>query len=217
LEKRLELDKETSIVMKKNTATLAPDTYYHIFNRGINKEILFKEKRNYNYFLNKYLKFISPIAKTYAFCLLKNHFHFLICTRSEETLKKFIPEEKDYSSEQIISLQFSHLFNSYAQAINKRFSRTGGLFETPFRRIEINEEHYLIQLIAYIHLNPLKHGFTKDYVNYLYSSYQLLLAGKSKILETNTVMNWFGGPQLFSSFHNNCYETLDFNLRLTFD
>jgi REP element-mobilizing transposase RayT len=213
----LELDKETSIVMKKNTAALAPDTYYHIFNRGINKEILFKEKRNYNYFLNKYLKFISPIAKTYAFCLLKNHFHFLICTRSEETLKKFIPEEKDYSSEQIISLQFSHLFNSYAQAINKRFSRTGGLFETPFRRIEINEEHYLIQLIAYIHLNPLKHGFTKDYVNYLYSSYQLLLAGKSKILETNTVMNWFGGPQLFSSFHNNCYETLDFNLRLTFD
>jgi len=203
--------------MKKNTAALAPDTYYHIFNRGINKEILFKEKRNYTYFLNKYLKFISPIAKTYAFCLLKNHFHFLICTRSEDILKKFIPEGKDYSSEQIISLQFSHLFNSYAQAINKRFSRTGGLFETPFRRIGVNEEQYLIQLIAYIHLNPLKHGFTKDYVNYLYSSYQLLLAGKSKILETNTVMNWFGGPQLFSSFHNNWYETLDFNSRWTSD
>jgi REP element-mobilizing transposase RayT len=217
LEKRLELDKETSIVMKKNTATLAPDTYYHIFNRGINKEILFKEKRNYNYFLNKYLKFISPIAKTYAFCLLKNHFHFLICTRSEETLKKFIPEEKDYSSEQIISLQFSHLFNSYAQAINKRFSRTGGLFETPFRRIEVSEDYYLIQLIAYIRLNPLKHGFTKDYVNYLYSSYQLLLAGNSKILETNTVMNLFGGPQLYSSFHNNWSETLNFNSRLTLD
>jgi REP element-mobilizing transposase RayT len=203
--------------MKKNTAALAPDTYYHIFNRGINKEILFKEKRNYTYFLNKYLKFISPIAKTYAFCLLKNHFHFLICTRSEDILKKFIPEGKDYSSEQIISLQFSHLFNSYAQAINKRFSRTGGLFETPFRRIGVNEEQYLIQLIAYIHLNPLKHGFTKDYVNYLYSSYQLLLAGKSKILETNTVMNWFGGPQLFSSFHINWSETLDFNSRWTLD
>jgi REP element-mobilizing transposase RayT len=217
MEQRLELDKETSIVMKKNTAALAPDTYYHIFNRGINKEILFKEKRNYTYFLNKYLKFISPIAKTYAFCLLKNHFHFLICTRSEETLKKFVPEEKDYSSEQIISLQFSHLFNSYAQAINKRFSRTGGLFETPFRRIEVSEDYYLIQLIAYIHLNPLKHGFTKDYVNYLYSSYQLLLAGNSKILEANTVMNLFGGPQLYSSFHNNWSETLNFNSRLTLD
>jgi putative transposase len=102
--------------MKKNIALLAPDTYYHIFNRGINKENLFKEKRNYTYFLNNYLKFISPIAKTYAFfCLLKNHFHFLICTRSEDILKKFVPEGKDYSTEKIISLQFSHLFNGYAK------------------------------------------------------------------------------------------------------
>ena len=203
--------------MKKNTAPLAPDTFYHIFNRGINKETLFKEKRNYTYFLNKYLKFISPIAHTYAFCLLKNHFHFLIRTRSEETLNKIIPEEKGYPTEKIISLQFSHLFNSYAQAINKKFSRTGGLFETPFRRIEVSEEYYLIQLIAYIHLNPLKHGFTKDYINYLYSSYHLLLQGKSKILETDTVMNWFGGPQLFSSFHDNWSESLDFNSKMTFD
>ena len=55
------------------------------------------------------------MAKTYAFCILTNHFHFLICTRSEDIIKKFIPERKDYSSEQIISLQFSHLFNGYAK------------------------------------------------------------------------------------------------------
>ncbi len=203
--------------MKKNTALLAPDTYYHIFNRGINRETLFKEKRNYNFFLSKYHKFISPIARTYAFCLLKNHFHFLICTRSEETIKKCVPAEKKYSAEQIISLQFSHLFNAYAQAINKRFSRTGGLFETPFRRIEINEEHYLIQLIAYIHFNPVKHGFTNDYINYLYSSYHLLLEAKSKILETDTVMNWFGGQQLFRNFHNNWSTKLDLESKMAFD
>jgi REP element-mobilizing transposase RayT len=203
--------------MKKNTDHLAPDTYYHIFNRGINGETLFKEKRNYAFFLCKYLKYISPIARTYAFCLLKNHFHFLICTRSEETLKNFMPIGKAYSTEQIISLQFSHLFNSYAQAVNKRFSRTGGLFETPFRRIEINEEYYLLHLIAYIHLNPIKHGFTKDYMNYLYSSYYLLLEGKSKILETQTVLNWFGGQELFSSFHNNWSDRLDFDSKFTFD
>jgi len=203
--------------MKKNTDHLAPDTYYHIFNRGINGETLFKEKRNYAFFLSKYLKYISPIARTYAFCLLKNHFHFLICTRSEETLKNFMPIGKAYSTEQIISLQFSHLFNSYAQAVNKRFSRTGGLFETPFRRIEINEEYYLLHLIAYIHLNPIKHGFTKDYINYLYSSYHLLLEGKSKILETQTVLSWFGGQELFSSFHNNWLDRLDFDSKITFD
>jgi len=203
--------------MKKNTDHLAPDTYYHIFNRGINSETLFKEKRNYAFFLSRYLKYISPIARTYAFCLLKNHFHFLICTRSEETLKNFMPVGKAYSTEQIISLQFSHLFNSYAQAVNKRFSRTGGLFETPFRRIEINEEYYLLHLIAYIHLNPIKHGFTKDYINYLYSSYHLLLEGKSKILETQTVLSWFGGQELFSSFHNNWLDRLDFDSKITFD
>jgi len=203
--------------MKKNTDHLAPDTYYHIFNRGINSETLFKEKRNYAFFLSRYLKYISPIARTYAFCLLKNHFHFLICTRSEETLKNFMPVGKAYSTEQIISLQFSHLFNSYAQAVNNRFSRTGGLFETPFRRIEINEEYYLLHLIAYIHLNPIKHGFTKDYINYLYSSYHLLLEGKSKILETQTVLNWFGGQELFSSFHNNWLDRLDFDSKITFD
>jgi len=203
--------------MKKNTDHLAPGTYYHIFNRGINSETLFKEKRNYAFFLSRYLKYISPIARTYAFCLLKNHFHFLICTRSEETLNNFMPVTKAYSTEQIISLQFSHLFNSYAQAVNKRFSRTGGLFETPFRRIEINEEYYLLHLIAYIHLNPIKHGFTKDYINYLYSSYHLLLEGKSKILETQTVLSWFGGQELFSSFHNNWSDRLDFDSKITFD
>ena len=128
-----------------------------------------------------------------------------------------MPIGKAYSTEQIISLQFSHLFNSYAQAVNKRFSRTGGLFETPFRRIEINEEYYLLHLIAYIHLNPIKHGFTKDYINYLYSSYHLLLEGKSKILETQTVLNWFGGQELFSSFHNNWLDRLDFDSKITFD
>lgn len=203
--------------MKKNTDHLVPDTYYHIFNWGINSETLFKEKRNYAYFLSKYFKFISPIASTYAFCLMKNHFHFLICTRSEEIIKKCQPPGKEYESEQIISLQFSHLFNSYAQAINKRFSRTGGLFETPFRRIAINEENYLIQLIAYIHLNPVKHGFTKDYINYLYSSYHLLLEGKSKILESDTVMDWFGGRQLFAAFHKGLSEKLNFDLEVTFD
>ena len=187
--------------MKKNIDCLTANSYYHIYNRGINGETLFKEKRNYVFFLNKYSKFISPIASTYAFCLLKNHFHVLICTRSEEIIGNCKPPFKIYEPEQIISLQFSHLFNSYAQAINKRFSRTGGLFETPFRRIEIKEEPYLIQLISYIHLNPVKHRFTEDYTKYPYSSYQLLLEGKSDLLESRTVLDWFGGRREYVDFH----------------
>lgn len=187
--------------MKKNIPPLFPDTYYHIYNRGINKENLFKEKSNYHHFLKLYSKYISPIAYTYAYCLLRNHFHLLIKTKNDETLRSIKHFKKDYASEQIISMQFSHLFNSYAQAINKRFSRTGGLFETPFRRVEINEEFYLIHLIRYIHLNPQKHLFSADFSKYPYSSYQNLLKGKSLLLDTETVMKWFGTKEAFKEYH----------------
>jgi len=203
--------------MKKNTQPLAPDTYYHLYNRGIDSQPIFREKRNYNFFMRKYLRYIHPIAKTYAFCLLRNHFHFFICIRSEETLKQLIPNGKFYSLEKFISLQFSHLFNSYVQAINKRFLRTGGLFETPFRRIAIEDEQYLIQLIAYIHLNPFKHGYSNDYINYPYSSFHLLLEGNNKILESKTVMDWFGGSELFKKFHDNWSTKLEIDSKFTFD
>lgn len=187
--------------MKKNIPPLFPDTCYHIYNRGINKENLFKEKSNYHYFLKLYSKYISPIACTYAYCFLKNHFHLLIKTKNDEALRCIKHFKKEYTSEQIISMQFSHLFNSYAQAINKQFSRTGGLFETPFRRVEINEESYLIQLIRYIHLNPQKHLFAEDFSQYPYSSYQNLISGKSLILDTETVMKWFGTKEVFKEYH----------------
>lgn len=55
---------------------LFPGHYYHIYNRGNNGEDIFLEARNYDYFLNLYQKYISPIAETFAYCLLKNHFRF---------------------------------------------------------------------------------------------------------------------------------------------
>ena len=57
---------------------LQPGEYYHIYNRGNNGETLFREQRNYPYFLKLYTKYIEPVAETYAYCLLKNHFHFLV-------------------------------------------------------------------------------------------------------------------------------------------
>ena len=56
--------------------------YYHIYNRGNNRENLFIERRNYPYFLKLYAKHIQPVAETYAYCLLPNHFHFAIRTLS---------------------------------------------------------------------------------------------------------------------------------------
>ncbi len=80
--------------MKKNIELLEPDRIYHIYNRGINGENIFKEERNYRYFLEKYAQYIEPIADTFAYCLLKNHFHIAIRTKSEAEIIDFYVKKK---------------------------------------------------------------------------------------------------------------------------
>ena len=72
--------------MKSNTELLLPDTFYHVYNRGINGEDIFKLEKHYTLFLNKYIECIEPIANTYAYCLLRNHFHLLIKVKSESEI-----------------------------------------------------------------------------------------------------------------------------------
>jgi len=64
------------------------------------------------------------------------------------------------------SQYFSNLFNAYTKAINKNYNRSGSLFEKNFKRILIDDDSYLVQLVCYIHRNPQKHGITKDFRTY---------------------------------------------------
>jgi putative transposase len=232
--------------MKKNIELLEPDRIYHIYNRGINGENIFKEERNYRYFLEKYAKYVEPIADTFAYCLLKNHFHIAIRTKSEAEIVDFYVKKKTKilednalnnvvkvlnlddvdgannvvkvqnlhnvensenqnikipSASHIISLQFSFLFNSYAQAINKANNRTGSLFEERFRRILIDTDAYFTELIYYIHDNPRKHGFVKDFREYPHSSYHSHLHTKLTKLKREEVLGWFGNKKEFEQFH----------------
>ncbi len=67
---------------------LTPGHYYHIYNRGNNKENLFLEERNYRYFLQLYIQHIFPIADTFAYCLLRNHFHLFVRVKTEEEFRQ---------------------------------------------------------------------------------------------------------------------------------
>ncbi|MBU0694898.1 MAG: hypothetical protein KKE39_00005 [Bacteroidetes bacterium] len=196
--------------MKSNIDLLEPGSYYHIFNRGINKESVFKERKNYAYFLEKCMKYIHPIAKTFSYCLLSNHFHFLIQIRTEDEIRNNLPLKDGIEIKKLISHQFSHLFNSYAQSINKSTGRTGGLFETPFRRIAVQDENHLNQLVLYIHFNPVKHGFTNDYINYPFSSYQLFLNDKETRIARDEVISWFGDLESFIKSHQE-YKNYNFS------
>jgi len=70
-----------------DTRPLQYGQFYHIYNRGINGCCLFKENDNYKHFLGLYDKYISPIANTFAWCLMKNHFHFLIRVKNEDEVE----------------------------------------------------------------------------------------------------------------------------------
>jgi REP element-mobilizing transposase RayT len=193
--------------MKKYTEWLQPEKTYHVFNRGIAKAALFKNDNNYIYFLKKYHYYISPVADTLAFCLLNNHFHFLIRIKSVKEIRQNLHSRKHQaqSIEAINSRQFANFFNGYAQAYNKMFQRNGGLFEEPFRRKEYFYDDDIKYLIAYIHLNPLKHRFTKNYQEYPYSSYNHLINLGRVItlptLDAETTISYYTNLEKFIEYH----------------
>lgn len=148
--------------MKKNIYPLEPECFYHIFNRGINSQKIFFNDRNYHYFIKLMESKLSSVVNIYSYCLLKNHFHFLVKIKSEQEIRVMFPQKDTIEVSRIISQQFSNMFNSYTQAINKHYGRTGKLFELPFRRKLIDSHEQLINTIQYIHNNPVKHGITTN-------------------------------------------------------
>lgn len=184
---------------------LEKGNYYHIYNRGNNSIDVFFDAESYYHFLRLYDKYISPIADTYAWCLLKNHFHILVYLRMDNEIEF---EKLEYST--IINLkviepskQFGFLFNAYTQAINKKFNRTGGLFEKPFERKLITSDSYLKNIIHYIHNNPVQHGFVKQMSLYPWSSYDSIISDKLIKLKRKEIIAIYGGKDEFIEYHNN--------------
>ncbi len=116
---------------------------------------------------------------------MDNHFHLVVQLKAEQEL---------------VTQSFSNFFNSYAKAFNKQFNRTGSLFEKHFKRIKLNDETYLRQLIVYIHLNPTHH-LEVDFRAFKFSSYQAMLSSKETKLQKEEVLLLFGGKENFIFSH----------------
>ena len=185
---------------------LLPGNFYHIYNRGIDSCNLFTEPDNYEYFLSLYDKYISPAADTYAWVLMPNHFHFLVRLKEEENDADFTPDRVRNPVRGDTSLQFSKLFNSYAQAFNKRIGRRGNLFQRPFKRKIIENDQYLKQVILYIHNNPVHHGFCEQPIEYPWSSYLTCVSIKPTKLRRDKVIGWFDNQANFKYLHEQKVE-----------
>ena len=205
------------------------DTYYHIYNRGVNGENIFFEERNYDLFLRLYEKHLLPVTDLFAYCMLRNHFHVSVRTKSEEEIieyKKTLDKEtlrvssvtsrqgkqSDLANQgegksrkplgsKYISDQFSNFFNAYAKTINKAYGRTGSLFQHPFGRVPITSDRQFWNVIAYIHQNPQKHKFVKDFREWKYSSYGIILSDVKTSVNRSKVMEWFGNKDEYLELH----------------
>jgi REP element-mobilizing transposase RayT len=187
---------------------LEPDRYYHIYNHAVGNEILFYNDKNYEYFLSLIEKYLTGYVDIYAYCLLPNHFHLLIkvkdlngIDRSKVQNNKKI--SKEISIPKVISRQLSHLFNSYAQAINKQLSRKGSLFNNRFKRIQVTNERYFINLVQYIHHNPIEAGFVTNLSDWKFTSYNAIISDNETRIERKEILRFFGGKENFIHIHKN--------------
>lgn len=188
--------------MKTNAYLLEEDTFYHLYNRGIDSGKLFFKEKNYIYFLQLLNNKTESVCDMLSYCLLPNHFHLLIKTKKENEIRENFPQKENILLAKIISQQFSNVFNSYTQAINKAIGRTGKLFELPFRRKIITKESQLMNTILYIHCNPARHGITSNIKSFTFSSFHEIINEKSDFLKSDEVLNLFDGKENFENAIN---------------
>ncbi len=147
---------------------------YHIYNRGINHQKVFFSDENYIYFLDKVKCEIVPICDILAYCLLPNHFHFLVHA-NKESCKPYQTRTGNFLNAQNLSKKFGLLLSSYSQGINKRRHRVGNLFQQRTKakclNLEFSKIDYLITCFLYIHQNPLETGLTSNLEDWPYSSF----------------------------------------------
>jgi putative transposase len=142
--------------MPRRQTTFAPGQYYHLYNRGNDRQRIFFERENYLYFLRQFRRYlVEDTLDVLAYCLMPNHYHFLVCLRSPQ-----------------LSQQMHAFSLSYTKAINRRYERCGSLFQGRFCAIELDSDAYLLHLTRYIHLNPVKAGFVENPEDWEFSSYR---------------------------------------------
>ncbi len=180
--------------MPRRYTPFVPNTYYHIYNRGNNRQPVFFEAENYLYFLRGVKQYVRPAADVIAYCLMPTHYHMLVRILPQTTQTSEVLETSEVSPSQGFSHAMQKLLISYTKAINKRFSRVGALFQGAFQARPIRSFGHLLNLCVYIHANPVKDGLTQSPEAWQYSNYLEWLGER-------------GGTPVDSAFIRDHFET----------
>jgi REP element-mobilizing transposase RayT len=165
--------------MPRRERNLEPGNYYHLYNRGNNRQNIFFERDNYLHFLKQFRYYVADATvQVVAYCLMPNHYHILI-----------------YLQEDSLSAAMHRFTMSYTKAINRRYQKCGSLFQGRFQTLHVDSDDYLLHLTRYIHLNPVQPGFVEKPEDWEFSSYHEYVGLRQGTLPTTDyVCGRFGTP-----------------------
>ena len=190
-----------------------PDSMYHVYNRGNNKQSIFKDERDYAVFMG-FLKYallsdsehsrietaqtdlltesqrfsmrregFADELELVSFCLMPNHFHLLFYQYSQDAISRLMRS----------------IATGYSMYFNKRHNMTGRLFGGVYKAAHISDDSYWQHISRYIHLNPLDIG--KNYIDYPYSSYRYFSnAAEAEWVKPELILNGFSNPKEYGKF-----------------
>jgi len=160
--------------------------YYHVYNRGCNRERVFASDDNYRYLLRQIKRFLPGAAiSIIAYCLMPTHYHFLLHSDTDNAIGRFI----------------QRLFNGYTQAFNRQQGRSGTLFEGRAKSMEVDEEQYAIYLCRYIHLNPVAAGLVRHPEDWPYSNYLEWIGKRAgTLIDRDFVRLYYPQPSEYEAF-----------------
>src|ERR1700712_3025639 len=167
----------------------APDNYYHVYGRGNSRGKIFVDAEDYQTFVKLLRRYLSaeeahdPYGVSYpnfynkleltTYCLMPNHFHMLVYQHQLGAMSSFMRS----------------LLTSYSRYFNKKYHRSGSLFESRYRASRIDADEYLEHVSRYIHLNP------RQWRSYEYSSLQYYLQqSEESWIRPNRVLDLFESP-----------------------
>lgn len=149
---------------------LSEGDLYHVFNRGNNREVIFRRQSNYHHFMDGIRKYLLGSCDLVAWCLMPNHFHLLVHANRHS-----IPLILDGSfKRQRFSQGIKQLLSSYAKSINKQEGRTGSLFQQKTKSVLVSDpvEDYSVTALHYIHQNPVRAGLVDRMEDWEFSSFR---------------------------------------------
>ncbi len=171
--------------MARRPRLFAAGVLYHVIVRGNQRQKTFTAESDYQAYIERLARYRKKYDYVlHAYCLMPNHVHLLV-ESSEQPLAKFM----------------QGLQQSYSQYFNRKHRKTGHVFEGRYKAILCQKDEYLLQLIRYIHLNPVRAGMVRSPERYRYSGDHVYLQGKAtETIDPATVLSMLGGKQAYRRF-----------------